>query len=304
MPAELVSASRQAWDTTLERARVSGVRNSQAVVLAPTGTIGLVIDGDTTGVEPDLGLVKTKKLVGGGSMSIVNQTCRVRCVGSVTGPQIDEIIAHIDEHKSVLGAPHLRPEHLPVFACSMGDNIIHYLGHVRMMAAVQPFISGAISRRATCPNEATVEEVESAPSRRGSSVSSAWPSTATTARSASRCRPPAKVDGRRRHRHAGAPIVERVIERIVPQPVRAEAAPSRTGRDLRVPCRRLQGFRHRRRVRRRPPGEIFVRCRSRVPRSRASWTRSPSRSATVCSTGCRCGRSSRRSSACASNPPA
>ena len=118
-----------------------GVRNSQASVLAPTGTIGLMMDCDTTGIEPDLGLVKMKKLVGGGTMSIVNQTVprALEQLGYDAG-QVDDIIAYIDEHKSIVGAPHLDPEHLPVFACSMGDNVIHYSGHVRMMAAVQPFI--------------------------------------------------------------------------------------------------------------------------------------------------------------------
>jgi adenosylcobalamin-dependent ribonucleoside-diphosphate reductase len=113
-------------------------------------TIGLLMDCDTTGVEPDLGLVKTKKLVGGGTMSIVNQTVP-RALGQLgySPSEIDDIIAYIDEHKSIVGAPHFRSEHLPVFACSMGDNAIHYSGHVRMMGAVQPFISGAISKCVT-----------------------------------------------------------------------------------------------------------------------------------------------------------
>ncbi|HVL28105.1 MAG TPA: LAGLIDADG family homing endonuclease, partial [Acidimicrobiales bacterium] len=110
-------------------------------------TIGLMMDCDTTGIEPDLGLCKTKKLVGGGTMSIVNQTVprALRRMG-YTADQVADIVAYIDEHKSILGAPHLSAEHLPVFACSMGDNVIHYLGHVKMMGAVQPFISGAISK--------------------------------------------------------------------------------------------------------------------------------------------------------------
>src|SRR5947199_63735 len=124
-------------------------------------TIGLLMDCDTTGLEPDLGLVKMKKLVGGGTMSIVNQTVprALRRLG-YDDEQIAEIVAYIDEHKSILGAPHLAAEHVPVFACSMGDNTIHYSGHVRMMAAVQPAISGAISKTVNLPEEATVEEVE------------------------------------------------------------------------------------------------------------------------------------------------
>jgi len=124
-------------------------------------TIGLLMDCDTTGVEPDLGLVKLKKLVGGGTMSIVNQTVPRALERLGYSPeQIDSIIAYIDENKTILGAPQLALEHLPVFACSMGDNVIHYRGHVRMMGAVQPFISGAISKTVNMPEEATVEEIE------------------------------------------------------------------------------------------------------------------------------------------------
>jgi ribonucleoside-diphosphate reductase alpha chain len=161
VPEALLSAAQEAWDEAAELGAVYGVRNAQASVLAPTGTIGLLMDCDTTGVEPDLGLVKTKKLVGGGTMSIVNQTIprALRKLGYAS-TQIDEIVAYIDEHKSIVGAPHLDVTHLPVFACSMGDNTIHYTGHVRMMAAVQPFISGAISKTVNMPEDATVAEVE------------------------------------------------------------------------------------------------------------------------------------------------
>jgi ribonucleotide reductase alpha subunit len=161
VPPELLSAAQEAWDEAVEIAEVCGVRNSQASVLAPTGTIGLLMDCDTTGVEPDLGLVKTKKLVGGGTMSIVNQTVpRALAKLGYDPTQVDEIVAYVNEHMSILGAPHLAAEHLPVFACSMGDNPIHYLGHIRMMGAVQPFISGAISKTVNMPEDATVEDVE------------------------------------------------------------------------------------------------------------------------------------------------
>jgi ribonucleoside-diphosphate reductase alpha chain len=124
-------------------------------------TIGLLMDCDTTGIEPDLGLVKMKKLVGGGHMSIVNQTVpRALERLGYARQQIADIVAHIDTNKSILGAPHLSAEHLSVFACSMGDNTIHHLGHVRMMAAVQPWISGAISKTVNMPEEATVEDIE------------------------------------------------------------------------------------------------------------------------------------------------
>jgi ribonucleoside-diphosphate reductase alpha chain len=161
VPSDLLEAGTQVWDVAIADAAVHGVRNSQATVLAPTGTIGLAMDCDTTGIEPDLALVKTKKLVGGGTMSIVNQTIprALRRLG-YTPEQVDDIVGYIDEHMSVLGAPHLRHEHVPVFACSMGDNTIHYEGHVRMMAAVQPFISGGISKTVNMPEDVTVDDVE------------------------------------------------------------------------------------------------------------------------------------------------
>jgi ribonucleoside-diphosphate reductase alpha chain len=160
VPAELVEAAQATWDHVVRAAADHGVRNSQAVVIAPTGTIGLAMDCDTTGIEPDLALVKTKKLVGGGTMSIVNQTIprALRRLG-YSPDEVDDIVAYIDDHMSVLGAPHLAPGHLAVFACSMGDNTIHYEGHVRMMAAVQPFVSGGISKTVNVPADVTVDEV-------------------------------------------------------------------------------------------------------------------------------------------------
>ncbi|HEV2360630.1 MAG TPA: ribonucleoside-diphosphate reductase, partial [Acidimicrobiales bacterium] len=160
-PAEVLLAAQAAWDDAVELGQRHGVRNAQASVLAPTGTIGLLMDCDTTGVEPDLGLVKMKKLVGGGTMSIVNQTVpRALAVLGYSEEQVSAIEAYIDEHKSIVGAPGLDPSHLTVFACSMGDNTIHYQGHVRMMGAVQPFISGAISKTVNMPEEASIEDVE------------------------------------------------------------------------------------------------------------------------------------------------
>lgn len=157
---DLLSAATQAWDEAVELGELYGVRNSQASVLAPTGTIGLMMDCDTTGIEPDLGLVKVKKLVGGGTMSIVNQTVprALRALG-YTNEQVNDIVAYIDTEKTILGAPHLQKAHEPVFACSMGDNAIHYLGHVKMMSAVQPFLSGAISKTVNMPEDATVEDI-------------------------------------------------------------------------------------------------------------------------------------------------
>jgi ribonucleoside-diphosphate reductase alpha chain len=161
VPPELLSAAQESWDRAVDLAEAYGVRNSQASVLAPTGTIGLLMDCDTTGVEPDLGLVKTKKLVGGGTMSIVNQTIpRALAKLGYGVEQAEDIVRYINENMSILGAPHIAPEHLPVFACSMGDNTIHYSGHIRMMGAVQPFISGAISKTVNMPEDVSVEDVE------------------------------------------------------------------------------------------------------------------------------------------------
>jgi ribonucleoside-diphosphate reductase alpha chain len=158
---ELLSAAAAAWDEAVELGELYGIRNSQASVLAPTGTIGLMMDCDTTGIEPDFALVKHKNLVGGGSMAIINQTVpRALQTLGYDKEAIDEIVAYIYEHGGVTGAPHLKPEHVSVFSCAVGDNAIHYLGHVKMMAAVQPFISGAISKTVNMPEQATVEEVE------------------------------------------------------------------------------------------------------------------------------------------------
>jgi ribonucleoside-diphosphate reductase alpha chain len=158
---ELLSAAAGAWDEAVELSELYGVRNSQASLLAPTGTIGLMMDCDTTGIEPDLGLNKIKKLVGGGTMTIVNQTVpRALTSLGYTKAEREAIIAYIDVEKTIIGAPYLKDEHLPVFACSMGDNAIHYTGHVKMMAAVQPFLSGAISKTVNMPEEVTVEDIE------------------------------------------------------------------------------------------------------------------------------------------------
>lgn len=160
-PVELLGAAQQAWDEAVEMGNRHGVRNSQASVLAPTGTIGLMMDCDTTGIEPDLALVKFKKLVGGGTMTFVNATVpRALETLAYDQKQIDDIVEYIDEKSSIVNAPHLDEKHLDVFACAMGDNPIHYEGHVRMMGAVQPFISGAISKTVNMPEDATIEDVE------------------------------------------------------------------------------------------------------------------------------------------------
>jgi ribonucleoside-diphosphate reductase alpha chain len=159
--APLHKLATSVWQECLQVGARNGWRNAQASVLAPTGTIGLAMDCDTTGIEPDLALVKFKKLVGGGSMQIVNQTVprALRRIG-YQPEQIEAIIEYVGEHGHVVDAPGLRPEHYEVFDCAMGNRSIAPMGHVRMMAAVQPFLSGAISKTVNMPETATVEEVE------------------------------------------------------------------------------------------------------------------------------------------------
>src|SRR6266403_727478 len=160
VPADLLGACRQAWDDALNVGEVHGYRNAQATVLAPTGTISFMMDCDTTGVEPDFSLVKSKRLVGGGEITIVNKTVQAGLEKLGYAPrEVDEIVAFVDERNTVVGAPYVKTEHYPVFDCAVGDRAIHYLGHVKMMGAVQPFISGAISKTVNLPETATVDEI-------------------------------------------------------------------------------------------------------------------------------------------------
>jgi ribonucleoside-diphosphate reductase alpha chain len=164
VPSDLYNAAKGSWDDAVELGEESGYRNAQATVLAPTGTIGFMMDCDTTGVEPDIALVKYKKLVGGGLMKIVNQTVpmALRKLG-YSQPQVDAIIEYIDRNETIEGAPGLKDSHLPVFDCafkaSKGERSIHYMGHIKMMGATQPFISGAISKTVNVPKAATVEDI-------------------------------------------------------------------------------------------------------------------------------------------------
>jgi len=161
---ELLSAAQDAWDRALALGEEHGYRNAQATVLAPTGTIAFMMDCDTTGVEPDIALVKYKRLVGGGMLRMVNTTVAraLRTLG-YDQPQVEEVVRHVDEGGAIEGAPHMREEHLPVFDCAFraenGARAIQAMGHIKMMGAVQPFISGAISKTVNLPTEATVEDV-------------------------------------------------------------------------------------------------------------------------------------------------
>jgi ribonucleoside-diphosphate reductase alpha chain len=160
---ELLEAARQAWDDAVTLGERFGYRNAQATVLAPTGTISFLMDCDTTGVEPDFSLVKFKELVGGGQMTIVNGTVplALQTLG-YSEEQIGQIEAHIDEHGTIVGAPGLSDDHLPVFDVAVGERAISHMGHIKMMGAVQPFISGAISKTVNMPNETTAEDIADA----------------------------------------------------------------------------------------------------------------------------------------------
>src|SRR5688500_4186927 len=167
VPADLYAGAKQAWDEAVELGEDFGYRNAQATVLAPTGTIGFMMDCDTTGVEPDIALVKYKKLVGGGMMKIVNQTVpmALKRLG-YTAAQIDDIVKYIDENETIEGAPHIKEPHLAVFDCAFkpmrGTRSIHYMGHIKMMGATQPFLSGAISKTVNVPKHATIEDIQQA----------------------------------------------------------------------------------------------------------------------------------------------
>jgi ribonucleoside-diphosphate reductase alpha chain len=167
LPPELLGGARDVWADALRLGHHHGVRNAQVTVLAPTGTIGFMMDCDTTGIEPDIALVKYKKLVGGGVLKIVNNTVPLALQKlGYSGEAVGTVLQHIDENETIEGASGLRPEHLPVFDCAFkpqnGSRSIHYMGHIRMMGAVQPFLSGAISKTVNMPGTATAEEIEKA----------------------------------------------------------------------------------------------------------------------------------------------
>ncbi|MEY2975287.1 MAG: hypothetical protein RIR49_1707 [Actinomycetota bacterium] len=259
VPADLLAAGQASWEASVRDGEVYGVRNSQASVLAPTGTIGLMMDCDTTGIEPDLGLVKMKKLVGGGTMSIVNQTIprALRRLG-YTADQVDDIIAYIDENKSILGAPHLTAAHVPVFACSMGDNTIHYEGHVRMMGAVQPFLSGAISKTVNMPEEATVADIEALHLlswQLGLKAVAIYRDNCKVAQPLSTAK---KEDKGADAAAEATAIAEQVIERVVHKPVRQKLPRTRSSKTFEFRVADCKGFATVGEYEHGQPGEIFL----------------------------------------------
>jgi ribonucleoside-diphosphate reductase alpha chain len=260
VPVALLGAAQQAWDEAVEVGEIHGVRNSQASVLAPTGTIGLMMDCDTTGIEPDLALTKSKKLVGGGTMLIVNQTIprALRKLG-YSDEQTHAIVEFIHEHKTILGAPGFEAEHLPVFACSMGDNTIHYMGHVKMMAAAQPWLSGAISKTANVPEETTVEEIEQLyidSWRLGLKAVAIYRDNCKVAQPLSTQK---KEPARAGETDALSQEVERIVETvIVQQPIRQKLPRTRTSRTFSFRVADCHGYATVGEFEDGRPGEVFL----------------------------------------------
>ncbi len=270
IPSDLLAAGREAWENAVSGGHRYGVRNSQASVLAPTGTIGLMMDCDTTGIEPDLGLVKMKKLVGGGNMQIVNQTIpRALTQLGYDDQQVDDIIAYIDVNKSILGAPHLAAEHVSVFACSMGDNTIHYEGHVRMMGAVQPFLSGAISKTVNMPEDATVEEIAQlhqlswelglkAVAVYRDNCKVGQPLSTAKKGDASEAATPESFAAANAAAQAAEKVVEKVVERVVHKPIRQKLPRTRSARTFEFRVADCKGFATVGEYANGQPGEIFL----------------------------------------------
>jgi ribonucleoside-diphosphate reductase alpha chain len=223
VPTDMYQGAKACWDDAYALGKRSGYRNAQVTVIAPTGTIGFMMDCDTTGIEPDLALIKYKKLVGGGVIKIVNNTVPQALIKlGYSAEQVEKIVSHIDATGTIEGAPHVKPEHLPVFDCSFrpanGTRSIHYMGHVRMMAAVQPFISGAISKTINMPEEATVEEIMQA-------YTESWKlglkAVAIYRDNSKRVQPLSSGSGKGEKKHsAEAAAPEKVVEKVVYRPVR------------------------------------------------------------------------------------
>jgi ribonucleoside-diphosphate reductase alpha chain len=234
VPQQVYENARQCWEQAYELGKEAGFRNAQTTVIAPTGTIGFMMDCDTTGIEPDLALVKYKKLVGGGVIKIVNNTVPAALTKlGYNEDQVNAIVDHVDSSGTIEGAPYLKPEHLAVFDCSFrpqnGTRSIHYMGHVRMMAAAQPFISGAISKTINMPEESTVEDVMNA-------YAESWKlglkAVAIYRDNSKRVQPLSSGTAKgAKAATAGAVVsteVEKVVEKVVYRPVRRKLPDERT----------------------------------------------------------------------------
>src|SRR5262249_20812535 len=217
----LLAVARRSWDETVELGERHGYRNAQASTIAPTGTISFLMDCDTTGIEPDFSLVKFKELVGGGQMTIVNRTVplALHTLG-YSEQEVEQIEAYLAEHGTILGAPGLRDEHLPVFDVAVGERAISHTGHLQMLGAVQPFVSGSVSKTINLPQEATVEDIADA-------YTQAWHlgiKALAIYRDGSKTAQALRTDA-----HQGAPAladVEEIVEQAVSRAL-AEAGPRR-----------------------------------------------------------------------------
>ena len=229
--ADLYEAAKDCWNLAYESGRSSGYRNAQVTVIAPTGTIGFMMDCDTTGIEPDLSLVKYKKLVGGGVIKIVNGTVPEALIKlGYSAEQTDKIVQHIDSTGTIEGAPHIKPEHLAIFDCSFkpmnGQRFIHHMGHVKMMAATQPFISGAISKTINMPEDCTVDDIADA-------YMESWrlglKAVAIYRDNSKRVQPMSSGNAKGAKAGSGpATTTEKVVEKIVYRPTRRRLSDERT----------------------------------------------------------------------------
>ena len=262
VPADMYQASVRVWDDAYESGRRHGYRNGQVTVIAPTGTIGFMMDCDTTGIEPDLALIKYKKLVGGGVIKIVNNTVPQALIKlGYTPAQVEKIVSHIDSTGTIEGAADLKPEHLAVFDCSFrpqnGIRSIHYMGHVRMMAAVQPFISGAISKTINMPEECSVEDIAAA-------YTESWKlglkAVAIYRDNSKRVQPLSSATGKGEKKAAAAAPAANVVpvEKVVYRPVRRKLPDERSSLTHKFSIGGHEGYITVGMYEDRSPGEVFI----------------------------------------------
>lgn len=258
---DLLASAKESWNQAYEVGRSAGYRNAQVTVIAPTGTIGFMMDCDTTGIEPDLSLVKFKKLVGGGVIKIVNNTVPQALIKlGYSAEQAEKIVQHIDSTGTIEGAPGIKDEHLPIFDCSFkpmnGARSIHYMGHVRMMAATQPFISGAISKTINMPEDSTVEDIITA-------YAESWrlglKAVAIYRDNSKRVQPLSSGSAKGAKAATGAVTVEKVVEKIVYRPTRRRLPDERSSITHKFSIAGHEGYITVGLYEDGQPGEIFVR---------------------------------------------
>jgi ribonucleoside-diphosphate reductase alpha chain len=260
IPAALYEGARECWEDAYQSGQRHGYRNAQVTVIAPTGTIGFMMDCDTTGIEPDLALIKHKKLVGGGVIKIVNNTVPQALIKlGYSSTQAEKIVSHIDSTGTIEGAPDLKPEHLAVFDCSFrpqnGARSIHYMGHVRMMAAVQPFVSGAISKTINMPEESTVEDIINA-------YTESWKlglkAVAIYRDNSKRVQPLSSGSGKTEKKAAAAAPSAAPVEKVVYRPVRRKLPDERRSITHKFSIGGHEGYITAGMYESGEPGEIFI----------------------------------------------